>query len=112
VPINRACLPSAVQAVLPALPFLPVVDQVVDGSSTGAVAGPPGSGFPAATIHRIDGAPWAAFGGRWGESEYFFTPVPLGPVPGGTAVPIGLGPPTPANQRQWNPETGLGWPSF
>jgi len=110
VPINRACLPAQVQAVLPALPFLPVVDQVVDGSPEGAVVGPPGSGLPAATIHRIDGAPWADFGGRWGESEYFFTPIPLGPVPGGTAVPTGLGPPTPANQRQWNPETVLGWP--
>src|SRR5262249_50763375 len=82
VPSNRACLRPQVQAVLPALPFLPVVDQVVDGSPEGAVIGPPGSGLPPATIHRIDGAPWADFGGCWGESEYFFTPIPLGPVPG------------------------------
>jgi hypothetical protein len=67
--------------------------------------------LPAATIHRIEGEPWADFGGRWCESEYLFTPIALGPVPAGTAVPIGLGPPTPASQRQWNPETVLGWPA-
>ena len=112
VPINRACLPPSVQAVLPALPFLQVVDQVVDGSAQGAIVGPPGNGLPAATIKRIEGEPWADFGGRWGESEYFFTPIALGPVPAGTAVPTGLGPPTPANQRQWNADTVLGWPEF
>ena len=110
VPINPACIPTQVRAVLPSLPFLQVVDQVLDGSGAGAVVGPPGSGLPAATIHRIEGMPWADFGGRWGESEYFFTPIALGPVPAGTAVPIGLGPPSPPNQRQWDPATVLAWP--
>jgi hypothetical protein len=110
VPINPACIPAPVRAVLPGLPFLQVVDQVVDGSGAGALIGPPGSGLPAATIHRIEGKAWSRFGGRWGESEYFFTPIPLGPIPAGTAVPVGLGPPSPANQRQWDPEVVLGWP--
>jgi len=110
VPINQACIPAPVRAVLPSLPFLQVVDQVVDGSPDGAEVGPPGNGLPAATIHRIEGTAWSSFGGSWGESEYFFTPIALGPVPADTAVPIGLGPPSPANQRQWNPEVVLGWP--
>jgi hypothetical protein len=110
ISINQACIPAPVRAVLPSLPFLQVVDQVVDGSADGAVVGPPGSGLPAATIHRIEGTAWSSFGGSWGESEYFFTPIPLGPVPADTPVPIGLGPPSPANQRQWNPEVVLGWP--
>jgi hypothetical protein len=110
VAISRACIPPVVQAVLPALPFLHVVDQVVDGSDVGALIGPPGSGLPPATLHRIDGTAWSEFGGRWGESEYFFTPIALGPVPAGTSVPLGLGPPSPANQRQWDPNVVLGWP--
>jgi hypothetical protein len=110
VPINLACIPESVRAVLPTLPFLQVVDQVIDGSSVGALLGPPGSGLPAATIHRIEGIAWSAFGGRWGESEYFFTPIALGPVPAGTAVPVGLGPASPANQAHWNPEVVLEWP--
>jgi hypothetical protein len=112
VPIDRSCLPPQVRAVLPSLPFLQVVDQVVDGSADGAIVGPRGSGLPPATIRPIQGVPWANFGGRWGESAYFFTPITIGPVPGGTAVPIGLGPPTPANQGQWNPATVLSWPIF
>jgi hypothetical protein len=50
------------------------------------------------------------FPGRWGESEYFFTPIALGPVPAETAVSIGLAPASPPNQGQWNPETVLSWP--
>lgn len=115
VPISPACIPPAVQAALPGLTAPPislqVVDQVLDGRSAGAVSGPPGTGIDAATIHRIDGAPWASFPGRWGESEYFFTPVALGPtIPAGTAVPVGLAPQSPANQADWNVGTLLGWP--
>jgi hypothetical protein len=106
VPINPACIP----AFLPPLPF-PVVDQVLDGSDEGAVVGPPGSGHEAATIHRIEGTAWSVFGGRWGESEYFFTPIAFPPsVPANTAVPVGLAPASPANQPKWNVETILGWP--
>jgi hypothetical protein len=109
IPIATACIPAAIRPILPSLPFLPVVDQVVDGSAAGAVVGPPGSGLPAATIHRIEGAPWSTFGGRWGESEYFFTPIPLGPAPAG-AIPIGLAPASPPDQANWNVEVVLAWP--
>jgi hypothetical protein len=110
IPINPACIPQAILQFLPFLPFLQVVDQVVNGSTVGAVAGPPGSGVDPATIHQIEDKAWSMFPGRWGESEYFFTPVALGPVPAGTAVPIGLAPSSPPNQGQWNPATVLGWP--
>jgi hypothetical protein len=113
IPINPACIPSFVPAML--RPY--VVDQVVDGSSVGAVVGPAGTGegVEHATIRKIDGENWASFGGRWGESEYFYTPIPLtvpglGTVPGNTALPMGLGPASPANQAEWQPDTVLGWP--
>lgn len=104
IPINPACIPASV----PPLPF--IVDQVRDGSNDGAIVGPPGSGVEGATIHQIEGQVWSAFGGRWGESEYFFTPVAFPPVPANTAVPVGLAPASPANQANWNPQTVLGWP--
>jgi hypothetical protein len=110
IPINPACIPPALAAVLPSIPFLRVVDQVHDGSAAGAVVGPPGSHRPHAEIHRIEGEAWSTFGGRWGESEYFFTPIPLGPVPAG-AVPVGLAPASPANQATWNVDTVLAWPA-
>ena len=109
IPIKPACIPPAVAPILPLLPFLQVVDQVLDGSGSGAVVGPPGSGVDPATIHGIEGTTWSVFGGRWGESEYFFTPIPLGPIPAG-AVPVGLAPASPANQQSWNVQTVLGWP--
>ena len=109
IPINPACIPSAIAPILPMLPFLQVVDQVLDGSGAGAVVGPSGSGYPPANINRIEGKAWSAFGGRWGESEYFFTPIPLGPIPAG-AVPVGLAPASPANQATWNVNTVLAWP--
>jgi hypothetical protein len=110
IPINPACIPPPILQFLPFLPFLQVVDQVQDGTTVGAVAGPPGSGVEPATIHKIEGMAWSMFPGRWGESEYFFTPIALGPVPAGTAVPVGLAPASPPNQGQWNPETVLSWP--
>jgi hypothetical protein len=110
VPLEPTCVPPAVRDVLPLLPFLQVVDQVVDGRTVGAAAGPPGSGGEPLTIHRIEDAPWADFGGFWGEAEYFFTPIPLGPVPGGTAVPVGVAPRTPTHQNAWNTGVVLGWP--
>lgn len=109
IPIPTACIPPPIVPILPSLPFLQVVDQVVDGSAVGAVVGPPGSGLPAATIHAIEGMNWSTFGGRWGESEYFFTPIPLGPIPAG-AVPVGLAPASPANQASWNVQVVLNWP--
>ena len=111
VPIDQACIPPSVAAALPSLPFLQVADQVVDGSGAGAVAGPPGTGAEPATIHRVRGKAWSRFGGYWGESEYFFTPIALGPVPAGTGVPIGLAPASPPRQRNWDPATLLAWPS-
>jgi len=42
---------------------------------------PTGTGDEPATIHAIDGTAWSTFGGFWGESEYFSTPIPLGPFP-------------------------------
>jgi hypothetical protein len=111
VPIDLACVPPPVVAALPALPFLQVVDQVVDGSALGAVAGPPGTGAAPATIHRIDGAPWSRFNGFWGESEYFFTPIALGPVPGGVPIPSGVAPATPPLQTgKWTAQAIFGWP--
>jgi hypothetical protein len=110
VPINPLCIPAAITPFLPYLPFLQVVDQVLDGSSVGAVVGPAGSGAEQATIHGIEGTPWSEFPGRWGESEYFFTPIALGPVPAGTAVPVGLAPASPPLQANWNVQTVLGWP--
>jgi hypothetical protein len=101
--------PRAIAPILPQLPFLQVVDQVLDGSGAGAVVGPPGSGVSAASIQRIEGKEWSVFGGRWRESEYFFTPIPLGPIPAG-ALPIGLAPASPANQQNWLAETVLAWP--
>jgi hypothetical protein len=111
VPIDPTCIPPSVAGALPSLPFLQVVDQVLDGSGAGAVAGPPGTGIERATIHRIKGKAWSRFGGFWGESEYFFTPIALGPVPAGTAVPIGVAPASPPRQRNWDVATVLAWPS-
>ena len=106
IPISPTCIPPVVPP--PLRPF--IVDQVLDGSDMGAVVGPPGSGVEGATIHQIEGQVWSVFGGRWGESEYFFTPVAVPPVPPNTAVPVGLAPASPANQATWNPVTVLGWP--
>ena len=106
IPISPACLPATIPSLV--RPF--VVDQVLDGSSSGAVVGPPGSGVDGATIHRIEGNAWAGFGGQWGESEYFFTPVAFPPVPANTALPVGLAPASPANQTGWNVSTVLDWP--
>ena len=105
IPISPACIPTAVAPILPLLPFLEVVDQVVDGTGAGSVVGPDD-----ASIQRIEGKEWAVFGGRWGESEYFSTPIPLGPIPAGP-VPIGLAPGSPANQPSWDVSTILGWPA-
>jgi len=93
VPIT--CIPSFV----PPLPFLQIADQVL--------AGPTGR----TTIHRIEGMEWSEFPGRWGESEYFFTPIALGPIPAGTAVPFGLAPASPPHQANWNVQTVLSWPN-
>jgi hypothetical protein len=109
IPISTDCIPPAIQPVLPSLPFLQVVDQVLDGSGVGAAVGPKHSGFPVAKIRATEGKPWSVFGGRWGESEYFFTPIPLGPVPAG-AIPVGLAPASPANQANWNAQVVLAWP--
>jgi hypothetical protein len=109
ISIPTSCIPSAVAAVLPSLPFLHVVDRVLGRAAGGAVIGPPGSGAEPATIHSIEGTAWSTFGGFWGESEYFFTPIPLGPLPAG-AVPLGVGPASPANQAEWNPDVVLQWP--
>ena len=109
IPIPASCIPGAIAKVLPSLPFLQVADQVLGREAGGAVIGPPDSGDVPATIHRIDGMSWAGFGGFWGESEYFFTPIPLGPLPAG-AFPFGVGPASPANQPEWNPQVVLGWP--
>ena len=113
IPINPTCIPAFVPVTL--RPF--VVDQALDGSATGAVVGPPaaGRGVVHASITKIEDEWWASFGGRWGESEYFFTPVPISvppfpPVPANTAVPLGLAPASPANQANWDPATVLGWP--
>jgi len=105
IQINPTCIPF-VPAQLQ--PF--VVDQVVDGSASGAVIGPPGSGVVAAPIHEIEGKQWSVFGGRWGETEYFFTPIPIAPGVGPGAIPAGLAPASPALQSTWNPATILGWP--
>ena len=96
VPISPLCIPP----IVPPLPFLQIADQVLAGEEEGQQ-----------TIQRIEGMPWAGFPGRWGESEYFFTPIALGPVPAGTAVPFGLAPATPPFQASWNVQTILGWPS-
>lgn len=92
VPIT--CIPSFV----PPLAFLQIADQVVAGPTTKT------------SIHKIEGTEWSEFPGRWGESEYFFTPIALGPVPAGTALPFGLGPASPPFQANWNVNTVLGWP--
>jgi hypothetical protein len=61
--------------------------------------------------------PWSGFGGRWGETEYFFTPVaiptapPFPAVPANTALPVGVAPASPANQDNWNVAKVLAWPS-
>ena len=94
VPLSPACIPPFV----PPLTFLQIADQVL--------AGPSGR----QTIHRIEGTAWSEFPGRWGESEYFFTPIPLGPFPAG-ALPVGLAPATPPFQANWNVATILAWPS-
>jgi hypothetical protein len=107
IPIPASCIPAAVRSVLPSLPFLKVDDQVLGG---GAVVGPPGTGAEPATMHAIDGQAWSTFGGFWGESEYFSTPIPLGPLPAG-AFPLGVAPASPANQPQWNPQVILSWPA-
>lgn len=99
IPIANACIPAAVQPILPSLPFLQVADQVLDGPRE-----------TRASLHRIEGKQWSTFGGRWGESEYFSTPIPLGPVPAG-AAPVGLAPASPALQSNWNASTILGWPT-
>jgi hypothetical protein len=110
IPIPSSCIPESIAKILPSLPFLQVADQVLGRSAGGAVIGPPtSSGDEPATIHRIEGTAWSSFGGFWGESEYFFTPIPLGPQPAG-AFPLGVAPASPANQADWNPQVVLGWP--
>ena len=94
IPLSPLCIP----AVIPPLPFLQIADQVLAGPTTKT------------SIHKIEGMPWSEFAGRWGESEYFFTPIALGPVPAGTAVPFGLAPASPPFQASWNVNTVLGWP--
>jgi hypothetical protein len=106
IPIPASCIPAALSSILPSLPFLKVDDQVLAG---GAVVGPAGTGVEPATIHAIDGQAWSTFGGFWGESEYFSTPIPLGPFPAG-AFPLGVAPASPANQPGWNPQVILSWP--
>ncbi len=91
---------ARVAPILPFLPFLQAADQVLDGPRA-----------KRASIHRIEGKTWSTFGGRWGESEYFFTPIPLGPAIPAGAVPIGLAPASPALQANWNVSTMLGWPA-
>jgi hypothetical protein len=111
IPIPASCIPAAVRSVLPSLPFLKVDDQVLGRSAGGAAVGPPGgTGVEPATIHPIEGTAWSTFGGFWGESEYFSTPIPLGPFPAG-AFPLGVAPASPANQPQWNPQVILSWPA-
>jgi hypothetical protein len=94
VPFNPICIPPFV----PPLPFLQIADQVL--------AGPTGR----QTIHSIEGMAWSEFPGRWGESEYFFTPIPLGSFPAG-ALAVGLAPASPPFQANWNVQTILGWPN-
>ena len=89
VPIT--CLPPGV----PALPF--IVDQVVAGPTDRT------------SIHTIEGMPWSEFPGYWGESEYFFTPIPFPPFPAG-ALPFGHAPASPPLQANWNVQTILSWP--
>ena len=89
VPIT--CLPPGV----PPLPF--VLDQVAAGPTTQT------------SIHQIEGMPWAEFPGYWGESEYFFTPVPFPPFPAG-ALPFGHAPSSPPFQANWDVDTVLSWP--
>jgi hypothetical protein len=110
IPIPASCIPAAVRSVLPSLPFLKVVDQVLGRSAGGQVVGPPGTSVEPATIHPIDGQAWSSFGGFWGESEYFSTPIPLGPLPAG-AFPLAVAPASPANQAEWNPQVILSWPA-
>jgi hypothetical protein len=110
IPIPASCIPAAVRSVLPSLPFLRVDDQVLGRSAGGDVVGPLGTGVEPATIHRIDGTTWSTFGGFWGESEYFSTPIPLGPLPAG-AFPLGVAPASPANQSEWSPQVILSWPA-
>jgi hypothetical protein len=98
VPLNPLCIPPQVTPFLPFLPFLQVADQVLAGPTTKT------------SIHEIEDQNWSEFPGRWGESEYFFTPIALGPVPAGTAVSIGLAPASPPFQASWSPSTILGWP--
>jgi hypothetical protein len=110
IPIPADCIPAAVRSVLPSLPFLQIDDQVLGRSAGGVVVGLPGTGAVPATVHPIDGTTWSSFGGFWGESEYFSTPIPLGPLAAG-AFPLGVGPASPANQPEWNPQVILSWPS-
>lgn len=94
ISLSPLCIPPFV----PPLPFLQIADQVLAGPTTRT------------STHKIEGMPWSEFTGRWGESEYFFTPIALGPVPAGTAVPFGLAPASPPFQASWNVNTVLGWP--
>jgi hypothetical protein len=110
IPIRASCIPAAVRSVLPSLPFLKVDDQVLGRSAGSQVVGPPGTGVEPATIHAIDGQAWSMFGGFWGESEYFSTPILLGPLPAG-AFPLGVAPASPANQADWDPQVILSWPA-
>jgi hypothetical protein len=110
IPIPASCIPAAVRSVLPSLPFLKVDDQVLGRSAGGTLVGPPRTGIELATIHPIDGQAWSTFGGFWGESEYFSTPIPLGPFPAG-AFPLGVAPASPANQPEWKPQVILTWPA-
>jgi hypothetical protein len=102
IPVKAACIPAFVPQVM--RPF--VTDQVLGGSRV-----------KSATILKIEGTPWSVFGGRWGETEYFFTPVaipatpPFPAVPANTAVPVGVAPASPANQDNWNVAKVLVWPS-
>jgi hypothetical protein len=107
--VNDSELERFTGSSLDQLPFDAFWSVVDPDPDTSELPAPPGSGVAAASIQRIEGKEWSVFGGRWGESEYVFTPIPLGTIPAGS-VPIGLAPASRANQQNWLAETVLAWP--
>jgi len=102
-PINVACIPPQVIAILQAngLP-LPV-----DYAFAGQELGPPGS-EQVIPVHELgeDVPSWVHFPGFWGEGQYFHAPPPVGTVASGTS-PVG-----PAFHPEWRDPLGTlaSWP--
>ena len=102
---TRAWIPPAVRPILPMLPFLQVVDQVLEGPASGPARQRPRP----RTIRGSKAQPVVDVRWALGRVGVLLHADPLGPIPAGAAA-VGLAPVSPANHGNWNVATILAWP--